>query len=271
MATVVLTEVNVRTWNGFLRRLSELPPKNLHFRGHGDARWTLETTLERRGLRDMLVEDYFHAAIRARSPLETLTGRRFDVPTLAAIRKQLRGYDDFSLAVGGLGKFPAYDYLIYLRHHGFPSPLLDWTRSAYIAAYFAFADDRPRTKKRSIYVWRGSYLGIHGTNRPELKRLGPFVTAHPRHVLQQSDYTICPIFKTGDKWRFMSHERAFTPSGPAGHGTVLKFNIPSSERLTVLRFLDSVNLNAYSLFGSEESLLATLAVREFDLRPDGLA
>jgi hypothetical protein len=38
-----------------------------------------------------------------------------------------------------------------------------------------------------------------------------------------------------------------------------------SERQKVLKILDEVNVNAYSLFGSEESLMETLAVRELFL------
>jgi hypothetical protein len=179
----------------------------------------------------------------------------------------LSEYDKFSLAIGGFTAFPAYEYLIHLRHHGFPSPLLDWTRSIYIAAYFAFADEKPKVKKRSIYVWEGSRARTLGNDTPELQRLGPNVTTHPRHVLQQSDYTICPIFKTDGQWRFTSHEEAFRTDGSDSPGDAWKFNIPSSQRLAVLRFLETVNLNAYSLFGSEESLMTALALREFDLKP----
>jgi len=45
-----------------------------------------------------------------------------------------------------------------------------------------------------------------------------------------------------------------------------KIEIPASERVNVLRFLDKFNLNAFSLFDSEESLIETLAFREIDLK-----
>ena len=43
-----------------------------------------------------------------------------------------------------------------------------------------------------------------------------------------------------------------------------KFNIPWSERMRVLRLLDAYNLNAFSLFESEECLMETLAIREME-------
>jgi hypothetical protein len=48
----------------------------------------------------------------------------------------------------------------------------------------------------------------------------------------------------------------------------MKFTIPAAERPKVLRLLDAYNLNAFSLFGSEESMMETLAIREFCLNED---
>ena len=47
---------------------------------------------------------------------------------------------------------------------------------------------------------------------------------------------------------------------------LLKFTIPATERKKVLQILDSHNLNAFSLFQTEETLLNTIAVRELELR-----
>ncbi len=43
---------------------------------------------------------------------------------------------------------------------------------------------------------------------------------------------------------------------------IVKIIVPSSERKQALMQLDSMNLNPYSLYGSEESLIRTIARRE---------
>jgi hypothetical protein len=227
----------------------------------------LQSTLERRGRPSVTVDDYYRLiAVGVKPQLESFTGQRFDATPYPVLRRLLREYDKFSLALTG-GKFPAAAYMIHTRHHGFPSPLMDWTRSAYIAAFFAFAAaEDSRVRRRSIYIWERGAMWSHGTNSPELHRLGPYITTHRRHVLQQCDYSYCVRFDTGAMtWSFIPQEEAFDRAC-SFQDRLWKFNIPSKERSAVLRYLDTVNLNAYSLLGSEESLMETLAIREFDLR-----
>jgi hypothetical protein len=74
---------------------------------------------------------------------------------------------------------------------------------------------------------------------------------------------MCALF--GSEWCFAKHEDVFACGNP--HQDVLwRFNIPWTERPKVLKLLDSYNLNAFSLFDSEESMMETLALRELDFR-----
>ena len=65
---------------------------------------------------------------------------------------------------------------------------------------------------------------------------------------------------------YSSHEEAFGPQAEHESNHWWKITIPASERKTVLRYLDQHNVTGFSLFHSDESLMETLALREFTLR-----
>jgi hypothetical protein len=223
---VVKEAIEVSNWQDFLQRLSEIEPRRqLLFRGHADSRWHLWTTLERRS-DSVSVADYFRVIRRVKPQIESITGDRFELPSEPRINELLEGHDRFSRVLSA-GEFPGYSYFIHLRRHGFPSPLLDWTRSPYIAAFFAFQRELEGVRKCSIYVWREGSIRTSGVGLPELTRLGPYVPTHRRHVLQQSDYTICPAYIEGESWEFLPHEIMIDSEDER---SLWKLDIPSSER-----------------------------------------
>lgn len=267
---------DLKNWEEFedwVKELRSLRAENLNktryivpeflFRGQGDHSWTLETTLEREKDEPLSFADYFSIILNARHQIETITGNRWKIPDWEELQSWCLNYHNLINSL-----FPGYDYLVYLRHHGFPSPLLDWTRSPYIAAYFAFAEKPPKGVDRvAVYAyWENKEIPRPAveTEEPRIASFGPYIRSHPRHFLQQSQYTIGAQFKNKE-WRYLPHEKV-TVSSPARGDVIWRVTIPSTERLKILKNLEDYNLNAYSLFQTEEALLKTIAVREMKLR-----
>jgi hypothetical protein len=107
---------------------------------------------------------------------------------------------------------------------------------------------------------KGATLG-----EPQIRPIGPYVQTHERHFRQRCDYTICGSFDENYGWWFDSHQTVFDLEQP-GQNYLWKFDLPSSERRKALGALNDYNLNAFSLFGSDESLLETMWLREHVLR-----
>ena len=261
----LLDEVqSLRDMRAEIERTYQRRSSQFLFRGQRNADWSLETTLERSTSRLYSFADYFKVISAARPQIETFTSQRWDLSPCSELIRWAGEYDNLKRA-----PFPGYEYLVYLRHHGFPSPLLDWTRSLYIAAYFAFED--AIAERATIYVfWEDTALGKSASSSaPQLHTFGPYVRSHPRHFNQQSAYSICCDF-TNNCWKFTKHDSVTGSSDLRLQDKLYKFTIPVAERTKVLGQLDSMNINAYSLFQSEESLVRTVAVRELLLRESEL-
>jgi len=129
--------INLSNWEEFDPTLKSLADglsetsSPLIFRGQSNSAWRLETTLERAGENGMPVNSYFRLVTGAVLPaVETFTGNNWGLSEVGFAKCDIHSF-------GSEEWMKIYPYLVYLRHHGFPSPLLDWSHSPYIAAFFA--------------------------------------------------------------------------------------------------------------------------------------
>jgi len=225
------------------------------FRGQADARWELTTTLERYSSLSYPLGEYYKILMAIAPAVSSLTAKSWPLVPEATVDE------------AAIGPPPGYEFMIHVRHHGFPSPLLDWSRSPYVAAFFAFCDSRESTDGLSAAVYAFvERLGIVKSYGPDARiiGLGPYAVTHERHYAQQCEYTICkmPVDRSGtERWVYCSHQKALERGGEY-QDVIRKFVIPWSQRDAFLAKLDQMNINAYSLYRDEASLMRMLAFRE---------
>ena len=132
-----------------------------------------------------------------------------------------------------------------------------------MAAFFAFA---PRHSEHCEHIALYAYVEHYGRGKgwfeddPRIIGLGPYAITHERHYAQQSEYTICKK-RVGDEYLYWAHEEALDREEDE-QDLLTKYVIPASERDRFLGKLDLMNINAYSLFRDEGSLMQTLAYRQ---------
>ncbi len=128
------SERTAKNWSELKNLLLPLE-SNWGFRGQGDSSWNLETSLERawRGQERDIAEKVAFAEYRRKA--SGLRGSRL-TPT-----------NSVSL-------------LAEMQHFGAPTRLQDWTKSFYVAAYFAFETQRDA---KEVAVWAIELAWLKGT------------------------------------------------------------------------------------------------------------
>jgi hypothetical protein len=220
----------------------------LLFRGHSCESWGLESTLERNGIRLPDMDSYAKEIKEVKLAFESYLGSSWS--------------SDFTGNEFPFAPPKDYEFMVYLRHHGYPTPLLDWTRSPYVAAFFAFQHP---SSEESVAIFSFREYGGDGkagwTGNSNIVGCGPTIRTHKRHYIQQAEYTYCRQ-KVEEKWVYSTHEKALEET-VSGQDILEKFVLPASIRSEVLTELDSMNINAFTLFGSEEGLAEMLANRMY--------
>lgn len=183
-----------------------------------------------------------------------------DVPRLrhASVGKTNYVYDQYNPEHNGA-------FLNLLQHHGYPTPLLDWTFSPYIAAYFAFSSAQPNDENDGsvrIFMfdyesWKEDFNSVLHMNfcRPHFSVFEPFALGNDRALPQQCVSAVTNIDDVEEYIRLREREQS--------KQYLRVFDLPKSERSKVLYELGLMGISPGSLFPGIEGFCKEYRDRDF--------
>lgn len=185
------------------------------------------------------------------------------MPAINSLTDQkFNNFDPNGMTFDFLGPLHHYELICFARHLGFPSPLLDWTFSYCVAAFFAFRDAQP-DQDIAIFAYQDSTgdAVIQDLGGPFIAQQGSHVETYHRHYRQQSAYTVCRSHLDQEIYINNHHDSIQRNFGPK---KVKKYILSSCEKQDTLEKLFLMNINDFTLFGDDDSLLRMLAYKEFN-------
>jgi hypothetical protein len=257
MEAYTYNTIALPTWKEYKDFVSDLS-ENWAFRGQAAAGWVLNNAIQRTEF------IHFHKNIEA--------------DFVAEFQRGARNYLSRDETPQHL-----IEWLALMQHHGAPTRLLDFSRSPFIAAYFAFEICVPGTE-RQLAIWAINVKFLltkamemlqqdYGEELKDCKHINeqlfeklfyentrsmvfpvePF-RMNRRYSLQQSIFV-----STGNSYEPFMKQLEFLDSYISQ--AVIKLELPTMLKKEVLRDLQTMNLNRASLFPDLDGYAASLKYR----------
>jgi len=221
------------TWIEFIEHInSNLKHRDFVWRGQADSSWLLEPTLDR-SLKDIK-----------------------KIGNTRTINEHLKRFKYASRGRRGInppGLENDNDWWALAQHNGLATPLLDWTKSPFVSAFFAFASSvNSSTDFRVIYgIDQWSFIKkseeiqkAHkgSTRAPIIEFVEPLSDENARLVNQGGLFTRSPAGMDIESWMKKHYKKN------EKYIRVWKMIIAENERETILKSLNRMNINHSSLF-----------------------
>jgi len=231
----------LKSWTDFKTIVEALPYRQFIFRGQENSRWRLRTSYHRLG----------------RANVE-----RFRLEDMHLLNRFVNGRTSHLYDMAIPDHFGALLHLA--QHHGYPTPLLDWSYSPYVAAFCAFRRVDPATTRGNVRIFifdkDGWVAGVLQDSRLATPSLNFSVLEflamdNDRMVAQQALSTVTNLDDIESYIRYVEALR--------GKTYLTAVDIPASNRHAVIRDLSRMGINAASMFPGLDGVCEELKERMF--------
>ena len=231
---------SIQNWKDFKEHVNQLEPRRFIFRGQNGP-WRLRTSFHRKGRADLV---------------------RFITQDIQALHRNLSARTKHIFNLNIPDENGAFFNLV--QHHGYPTPLLDWTYSPYVGAFFAYRYKNVESKNVRILVfdqkkWRNDFNQIQTLAHAPLHfSLMEFIAINNERMIPQQ--AVSSVSNIDDIETYIRSKENDT-----GNQYLRVIELPKDDRHKVMQELSVMGITAGSLFPGLDGACEELKERFFYL------